>query len=214
MLDLGGGGGFTTLALQREGFDAVLLEPTPEGVKTAREKGARNVIQGTLQDIKFKPGIFDIIVLCDVLEHVENENSFLDRVHDLLENAGRLYLTVPAFQSLWSRPDVDAGHFRRYNLRQISKVLEAAHFKIEFSSYFFSWLFLPLFLLRKIPWLLDQHKSSKRTRPSEIYRLEHGSGNARIAKAIAGLLKPEIILLPRGFRCPIGTSCFVVAKKI
>ena len=38
VLDLGGGTGFMSLAVQKAGFDVVLLEPTKSGVEAAKKK--------------------------------------------------------------------------------------------------------------------------------------------------------------------------------
>jgi len=50
---------------------------------------------------------------------------------------------------LWSNEDVHAGHYRRYT-KSMSNILKEAGFRIEFSSYIFSILPFPIFLLRSI----------------------------------------------------------------
>lgn len=72
-----------------------------------------------------------------------------------------LYATVPAFNFLWSREDVDAGHVRRYTLDGISEVLGRAGLDVVFASYIFRALPLPIFLMRSIPYRLGMGKAKR-----------------------------------------------------
>ena len=59
---------------------------------------------------------FDLIFLFDVLEHLSDEQKFLDAVTFHLAPQGRLILNVPAGQWAFSAYDVAAGHQRRYSM--------------------------------------------------------------------------------------------------
>jgi SAM-dependent methyltransferase len=61
---------------------------------------------------------FDRILLMDVVEHVEDDRAFLRGVVDQnLEENGWVLITVPAYQSLFSRHDTHLRHYRRYSPR-------------------------------------------------------------------------------------------------
>jgi hypothetical protein len=86
-----------------------------------------------------------LILLMDVLEHIEDDGGFLG---DLLSRpiagpATQLIVTVPAYQSLFSSHDVFLKHFRRYTNRQLRNRLEGAGLRVLDMGYFFASL-LPL----------------------------------------------------------------------
>ncbi len=69
-----------------------------------------------------------------------------------------IILTAPACSGLWSKEDDIAGHFRRYSLNEINTLLIESGYTVEFISYFFSILVLPIFLFRTIPTVLGLYK--------------------------------------------------------
>ena len=83
----------------------------------------------------------DILFLLDVLEHIENENNFLQKVSKKLKRDGFLILTVPAYNFLFSPHDVFLKHYRRYSLKKLIKLLKITNLEIENNFYFFTTLF-------------------------------------------------------------------------
>ncbi|MCX7608391.1 MAG: class I SAM-dependent methyltransferase [Anaerolineales bacterium] len=136
LFDIGGGNGFVAMALNRAGFETVLVEPG-EGVQNARRRGLPLVVHSTLQDAGFRPGALPAVGLFDVLEHIEDDIGFLQTLARLMPPGGRLYLTVPAFSWLWSVVDKDSGHHRRYSRSALTRRLQKAEFSIEYFSGFF-----------------------------------------------------------------------------
>lgn len=94
-------------------------------------------------------GEYDLILLFDVLEHIENEDLFLKSIKFHLALKGKLLINVPAYNTLYSKYDEAVGHFRRYNLNYLNKVLTENNFKLVQVSYWGMFL-LPLLLLRKL----------------------------------------------------------------
>lgn len=64
-------------------------------------------------------GLYDLVLLLDVLEHVEDEAGFLDDAAFLAVPGGHLVVNVPASPRLYSRYDAAAGHLRRYTPRSL-----------------------------------------------------------------------------------------------
>lgn len=158
--DIGGGNGFVTKALQNYQIVSVLVEPGKSGVLNAKKRGVENVYCGTLADLNGLKGEISAIGTFDVIEHIEDDHQFIKEIFSMLSKDGTFYLTVPAFQSLWSNEDTDAGHYRRYTKQSISKLLTNNGFKIVYATYFFSFLVFPLFLIRTIPSKLGIRKKS------------------------------------------------------
>jgi len=97
---------------------------------------------------------FDTIVACEVLEHVDDEKLFLQKVYNLLCEDGRLVLSVPAREKYWSIHDEGVGHLRRYEKHELNNSFRAIGFtKVEIVSYGFPFVNLfrfPRILLAKI----------------------------------------------------------------
>ena len=87
---------------------------------------------------------FDLMLLLDVLEHVQEPQELLERARRLhLAPGGRVLISVPAFQGLFSDHDRALHHFRRYSRQQISNVALASGLRVQASGYWFSSLLLP-----------------------------------------------------------------------
>ena len=208
--DVGGGNGFVAKALQDCGIDVVLVEPGKDGACNARQRGVQHVMRCTLEDARFRPGAIAAIGLFDVVEHIENDRSYLSGIHSYLVPGGRVYLTVPAFRMLWSHEDRDAGHFRRHTLSCLSSTLEGSGFAIEYATYFFSYLVLPIYFLRALPFSLGI--SPRKDLKGRIDK-DHRITNPLVQRVLARLNRGEIRSIGSGRRITIGASCLVVARK-
>jgi SAM-dependent methyltransferase len=93
-------------------------------------------------------GHFDLVLLCDVLEHIDNELEFLESVKFHMAESGILLINVPAHQFLFSDYDRAAGHVRRYSLQQLMNTTESNGFKGLAFTYWGLPL-VPLLLMRK-----------------------------------------------------------------
>lgn len=92
------------------------------------------------EEIKDKK--FDVILLMDVIEHIEDDNNFLDSIKKYLKDDGVILITVPAFMCLYGVHDKFLNHFRRYNFKMLKNVLDKNNYKILNWSYFYFSLFL------------------------------------------------------------------------
>jgi len=88
--DVGAGNGFQTLAFEAAGFPAVAVEPG-SGARNAYRRGARRVIHATLDRADSRRSSLPAVGLFDVLEQIEDDTGFLQKIHDCLSPGGRLY---------------------------------------------------------------------------------------------------------------------------
>ena len=58
-------------------------------------------------------------------------------------------ITVPAYQSIFSRHDIFLGHYRRYNLPELFDLTNSCGLKVLTSGYLFFSLLLPKVILYK-----------------------------------------------------------------
>lgn len=205
--DVGGGNGFVTLALKNNGFDAMLVEPCIAGARNAKSRGLRPILCSTLEDAGFLNDSIPAIGIFDVLEHISDDIGYFKIINRLLIPGGRLYITVPAYNILWSNKDDLAGHYRRYTIRELTDKLERSGFDVEYQTYFFMPLILPILLLRSIPSRLGLNKKSD----PEKNKMEHGARLKMIRSIIDMLMERELDRIKHG-TIKLGTSCLIVAK--
>jgi SAM-dependent methyltransferase len=210
LFDIGGGNGYVAFGIERAGFPTVLVEPGRAGAENACRRGLRHVICATTEEAGFVPGTMDAVGLFDVLEHIRDDVVFLASLRRLMRSGARIYLTVPAFQLLWSREDEFAGHYRRYTSSALAKVLQAAGFAVEYLTYFFWFLPLPVLLLRSIP-----SRFGWRGHPSpQSARREHSASGGLAGWLVERALSCELAWLARGRTLPFGGSCLAVARSL
>lgn len=210
ILDVGGGNGYVTRGLIDAGYDAMLLEPGADGARNARvARGVPTVICATLEEAAIRPGSVPAVGLFDVLEHVEDDRAFVERLHGIVQPGGLLYLTVPSFQWLWSISDVDAMHFRRYTRRSLAAVL-AGRFEWLYGTYLFERL-VPVFLLMRT---LPYRAGLARPKPAEAYQTDHAAGGGRLSVLFERLIANEVRAVAGGRSLRVGSSLLVVARRL
>ncbi len=93
---------------------------------------------------------YDLILMLDVLEHIDDDLAAMRHLRRLLSPGGHAVLTVPALQMLWSQHDVVNRHYRRYTRRQFGDRLREAGLRLERIGYYFGWTVVPMLLRRLI----------------------------------------------------------------
>lgn len=112
---------------------------------------------------------YDLIILFDVIEHIEDQEYFLESVLYHLKPSGILAVNVPALQFLYSKYDLVVGHVRRYNRRDL-KVLGNIHQLKSIVISYWGLPLIPLLVLRKwISRLLRDTSNESKTVSSGFY---------------------------------------------
>ena len=146
---------------------------------------------------------FDIICLFDVLEHIEEDIISLTTIHKYLKKGGKIILTVPAYMFLWSKHDVMSHHKRRYNMRQISRMLESTGYNVKYISYF-NFLLFPLILIIRLLETISKIDLRKNDLKQE---------NKIVNYLLKKIFSFESKLLPR-LSVPFGMSIITIGSKI
>jgi trans-aconitate methyltransferase len=100
---------------------------------------------GALQLSRERPvGTFDLLLLLDVLEHVEDDRGFLaELVRESLAPGGHVLMSVPAWPQLFSSHDERLRHYRRYAPAAARRVLASAGLEVLRSAGLFHSLLVP-----------------------------------------------------------------------
>ena len=136
LLEVGCGQGDCLLEAQARGFVVSGVEFNPDSVAIANKRlGSAAVKTGTLEDAGFSAASFDVVVMADVLEHVNDPVVTLRLVHALLRPGGLLFLATPSLAS-WSARlmgshwmEYKVEHLFYFNPQTIRLALEKADFQ-------------------------------------------------------------------------------------
>lgn len=112
VLDVGCGDGGVPIAFAERGAEAAGIEPGARNVERARMRARDHRVEvrfdvGFAEALPWADGAFDLVVLDNVLEHVEDQERTLAEVRRVLHPRGLLYIVTPkpfALLHLWSDP--------------------------------------------------------------------------------------------------------------
>lgn len=149
VLDVGAGSGVFARKLLDAGVcqRAVCVDPAYAAERTERHNGHEIRFLREAADIPGAPA--ELILMMDVLEHVDDDVGLLRQTTRNLRPQDRVAISVPAFQFLWSGHDVFLEHRRRYTRRQLEAVVREAGLEPLRSGYFFGLLF-PVAALQRL----------------------------------------------------------------
>jgi hypothetical protein len=153
-----------------------------------------------------------IVLLMDVIEHIEDDVSFLASLRSALSRHGyslSVIITVPAYDSLYCSRDEWLGHYRRYSQQLLTERIAQAGFVVADSGYFFTCLLLPRLLCKVKELLFGYNKNAEKG-------IGDYNGNKWSALLIRTVLKWDYFL-GRAIRKlgikPPGLSCYCVCRS-
>jgi SAM-dependent methyltransferase len=200
LYDLGCGVAANLPVLEKFG-PTVGVDTSPEAVAFCHERGHTNVVSADLNALSgIAEGSGSVVVLADVIEHLDDETPCLKAAWRTLAPNGALVVTVPAYEFLWSPADDLAHHKRRYSAASVRRVIEPL-FEITHLTYFNTLLFGVVLAGRVVEKLLKRGGEDMAHVPPEPVN--------RILEAV---FSAERKIVPR-HRLPFGVSILCVARK-
>ncbi|MFA5969951.1 MAG: class I SAM-dependent methyltransferase [Sphingomonas sp.] len=141
ILEIGCGTGHNLPMLAQFGtVDAIEIDPAAR--EMASQRLGKAVGAAPLPELPGVPrGSYDLIAVLDVVEHIADDVGALKAMRDCLAPGGKILMTVPAHQWMWSAHDVVNHHQRRYSKSTLRKALAAAGLDGGHFGYFNSLLF-------------------------------------------------------------------------
>ena len=165
---------------------------------------------------------FDLVIMMQVLEHMENDIETILRIKQLITKDGYLLLSVPAHKQKWGYLDLVGGHYRRYERDEIKKTLQDAGFKILYlySSGFpianlFRFWEENLYKKYFYQYNLDQKSHEERTKKSGCIEVPGVFGFPPICKVFINeiVLSPFLWLQKLFVNSELGLNYLVLARK-
>ncbi len=117
ILDVGCGAGLFFDALERFGHVQGIESDSLSAARSGR--WATSITVGQLDDRYTPSEPFDLILMLDLLEHLDEPVAPLRRASEILGPTGLILITVPAFNWLWTEHDEMNHHVRRYTREEI-----------------------------------------------------------------------------------------------
>jgi SAM-dependent methyltransferase len=141
ILEIGCGTGHNLPMLAQFGeIDAIEIDETARA--KASERLGKPVGTAPLPELQgVAPGSYDLVAVLDVIEHVEDDVAALKAIATALKPGGKILITVPAHQWMWSAHDVVNHHKRRYSKAGFVALLEKSGLRGRKLGYFNSLLF-------------------------------------------------------------------------
>jgi SAM-dependent methyltransferase len=113
LLDIGGSTGVVAHAFaQRFGLKATVIDPSPVEAAEAQRLGIET-IAGLVESTDLGARQFDIVIICQTVDHLLDVAGTLRRVHGLLRPGGRVFVDIV---------DLRAGYLRNWSIEDTIKI--------------------------------------------------------------------------------------------
>ncbi len=129
-VDVGAGTGAAARLLAEHGWYATAVDLSPDAVAAARAQGVEAYV-GDARYLQLPGGGFDLALVLDVLEFIEDDARAAAEVARVLRPGGTALVSAAADMALWSARDVADGRVRRYGRRALVELLEGAGLVVE-----------------------------------------------------------------------------------
>ena len=206
ILDCGCGTG-SNLEMLRPYGNAFGFDLTRIGTEFAKGHGHR-VAQGSIGDIPFRTGHFDLATSFDVFQVLPDlvEQSAIVEMARVLKPGGWLLLHVAALPILYGKHSALSEEQRRYTATTLRRLVEGAGFRIERLTYD---------QLSLLPMMLPVRVWHRLTAKDGVVAAGEGEITvpaAPINSALTALVSLEALAL-RAVNMPIGGSLMCLARK-
>jgi SAM-dependent methyltransferase len=150
----------------------------------------------------------DVVVLLNVLEHIEDDEGAVAHLFRILRPGGVAIIEVPANAALFDIYDRVLMHFRRYDMRRLTQLLRKTGFTIERRSHLGFFLF-PAFYFSK---RLNQLRHPARPDVDEMRIVSKMISTARSSSLMRYTMAAESALRQYVY-LPVGIRCLVTCRK-
>lgn len=210
ILEVGCSSGYLIKDLKKHFSDAFII-----GVDVIREK--LNDLAAADTDVPFMQfdltqcalpdRSIDVLVMLNVLEHIERDDQAVVQAYRILKPGGILVIELPAGPHLYDVYDKFLHHYRRYDLFQLESLLVKTGFKTVYKSH------LGFFLYPFFYW--SKKKNQKYLAAPAVEQEKIGLKAMTQTKSLPlfkEIMKLEL-LLGRIIKYPRGIRCLITCRK-
>lgn len=200
VIEYGAGAGTVSKLLSPFADRLTLVEPSNNLSELLQAQFGENsrteVATETLEQhtTRMKSGSADTIVLVNVLEHIEDDETAVSELLRLLKPGGHLLIFVPALQPLMSKLDQALGHYRRYHKADLARKLARPGGELVSCRYFDFIGIAPWFVLNTL--------------------LGSTNFDPRLVRINDRIVVPAARMLERLISPPIGKNLIAVVRKV
>ncbi|MBI4432245.1 MAG: methyltransferase domain-containing protein [Candidatus Omnitrophica bacterium] len=142
ILDIGCGPGFFLDEAKKKGWDVAGVDLSAWAKSYNRDNFGIEVFQGSLEEAHFPDRSFDVVVMMDVIEHLDDPKAILTEIRRILKNDGVLYVSTPDIQSVLSRLlrakwwGINKYHLFYFSRKTLERLFQVVGFKkLRYASY-------------------------------------------------------------------------------
>lgn len=141
ILEVGCGTGHNLQMLEKFGtVDGIEIDDAARAI--AEKRLGRAIASSPLPELKgITRGYYDLVAALDVVEHVDDDKATIAALASCIKPGGKLLVTVPAHQWMWSAHDELNHHKRRYSKSGLRALIEQSPLQLDKLGYFNSLLF-------------------------------------------------------------------------
>jgi SAM-dependent methyltransferase len=205
ILEIGCGSGGDLSLLSRYG-KVWGLERSTALAQRARDRGVAVEVFSDPDSLdRDVPPDIDLFCMFDVLEHIEDDNGFVQGLSKRNPKEHFYLLSVPAYQFLYGPHDELLHHFRRYSKKGLAKLLWENGYELVSGGYYMFFLF-PLAIASRLMEALRARLGI------EVTKVNIGRVAAPVNWLFIKLLRLEAFL-GRFIRFPFGLWIVVLARR-
>ncbi|MCM3874279.1 MAG: class I SAM-dependent methyltransferase [Pyrinomonadaceae bacterium] len=98
VIDIGGSTGIVSSALQEQGLECLVLDPSPDELEIARGYGLQTE-RGFIETWEPRDKRFDLVLICQTVDHFLSVREALEKVKQILVPEGLLFIDVTDFET-------------------------------------------------------------------------------------------------------------------
>ena len=206
VLDAGCGWGTTLERLERAGYEAVGLDISRRTLERL-DRPRRALVEADLtKPLPEDHELSDAVLALDVIEHLDDDRTAIERLGRLATPGGVVVISVPALPELFGEFDAIQGHRRRYLPETLRAAFEGTGLELDRVFWWGGWM-VPLVRRQR-----GRSRPSPGESASEAYRryLRLPPWPAPLALRLAFAIEQGRAL---NGRLRTGTSLFAVARR-
>jgi len=140
IIEIGSGLGYFTYALKKAGYNIIGLDISEKAVENAKQRYGDFYISGDLYKYSIEnSGLYDLVILTEVIEHIEDISSFISALSKLIQPKGQIIITTPN-KSIYPSTAVWVSDFPPVHYWWLSKesfmyIAEKLNMKVSFVDF-------------------------------------------------------------------------------